>query len=342
MHESELESTKEFFPELTEMHAPEDWDGPRILDLYKTMRLIREFEATIPGLWKQNLITGLAHSSEGSEAIAAGACAALEPGDYITSTHRGHGHCIAKGGDVNLMMAELMGKVDGYCRGKGGSMHIAFVDGGMLGACGIVGGYVPFAVGCALRASVLGDKDVTICFHGDGGSNQGVWHEAINLASIWKLPVVFLIENNQNAISMTFDRAFNIERISDRGAAYGIPGVTVDGFNPFEVYTATKWAVDRARAGEGPSIVEAKFFRYVGHFVADDERYRTKDDTDPWRVLDPVSRLRDYMLDNDVVAEAELEEVEAVILAQIERAIAFGKNSPEPGPETLFEGLYAE
>jgi TPP-dependent pyruvate/acetoin dehydrogenase alpha subunit len=318
MHESELESTKEFFPELTEMRAPEGWDRSRIFGLYKTMRLIREFEATIPGLWKQNLITGIAHSSEGSEAIAAGACAALEPGDY------------------------MMGKADGYNKGKGGSMHIAFVDGGMLGACGIVGGYVPFAVGCALRASVLGDNDVTICFHGDGGTNQGVWHEAINLASIWKLPVVFLVENNQNAISMTFDRAFNIDRISDRGAAYGIPGVTVDGFNPFEVYKAAQWAVDRARAGEGPSIVEAKFFRYIGHFVADDERYRTKDVTEPWRVLDPVARLRDYLLDNNVVTETELQEAEAAIARQIEDAIAFGKNSPEPGPETLFEGLYAE
>ena len=342
MEEQVLAEFKEVLPELTELEAPPDLRPERQMEMYKTMVLIREFEGVIPDLWKRNVIYGLAHSYEGAEAVAVGACSALESGDFITSTHRGHGHCIAKGGDVNLMMAELMGKYEGYCRGKGGSMHIAFVDGGMLGACGIVGGYVGFAVGSALRAKVRGDKDVTICFHGDGGANQGIWHETLNMASIWKLPVIFLVENNMWSISMSFDRAFSVERISDRAAAYNVPGVTVDGFNVFEVYKAAKQAVDRARAGEGPTILEAKFFRYKGHFVADDQRYRDIEKAERWQALDPNVRLREYLIESGVASEEVCLAAEEEARKKVEAAIEFGIQGTEPAPETLFEGLYAD
>jgi acetoin:2,6-dichlorophenolindophenol oxidoreductase subunit alpha len=333
---------KNLFPSVKPLAAPDDLNAEKIIEMYKTMLLIREFDTTVPDLWKKNVIYGLAHSYVGAEAIAVGVCSALRPGDYITSTHRGHGHCIAKGGDVNLMMAELMGKYEGYCHGKGGSMHIAFVDGGMLGACGIVGGSVGFATGSALRAKLQGKQDVTVCFHGDGGANQGIWHECLNMAAIWKLPVIFLVENNMWSISMSYDRAFNTPTIAERGAAYGIPGVLVDGFNIFDVYQATQEAIRRARAGEGPSLVEARFYRYIGHFVADDQRYRNVEEAEKYRILDPVLRLRNYILTNKVADEAKCAEFEAESKQKILDAIEFGKNGTEPAPETLFEGLYAE
>jgi len=342
MEKIALDEFRKVIPELTELSPPPDLSPEQQIEMYRTMVLIREFESAIPDLWKRNLIYGLAHSYEGAEAVAVGACSALQPGDYITSTHRGHGHCIAKGGDINLMMAELMGKYEGYCRGKGGSMHIAFVDGGMLGACGIVGGYIGFAVGCAWRAKLRGDKDVTVCFHGDGGANQGIWHETLNMASIWKLPVIFLVENNMWAISMNFERAFAVPRISDRAAGYGIPGVTVDGFNVFEVYRATREAVERARSGQGPSVVEARFYRYAGHFVADDQRYRDVTEANRWRALDPVRRMRSYLIESGVANPEVCEAIETEARKKVEAAIEFGMKCTEPAPETLFEGLYAE
>jgi TPP-dependent pyruvate/acetoin dehydrogenase alpha subunit len=331
----------ELFPEFTPLEAPPDLSVELQLEMLRRMVLIREFERSVMDLWKKNLIYGIAHSYEGSEAIAVGACAVLREVDYITSTHRGHGHTIAKGGDLNKMMAELMGKYAGYCHGKGGSMHIAAVEKGMLGATGIVGSAMPIAVGAALSASVLGKDYVTICFHGDGATNQGVWHEAINMAATWKLPVVFLCENNQWAISCPYENATRNQDIEKRAIGYGIPGVSVDGFNPFAVYAAVKEAVDHARGGGGPTLVVAKNWRYVGHFVADDQSYRDPKISEPWIKLDPILRMTRYLLESGVASEEEIETIKADAQKSVDDAIEFGKRSPEPTPDQLFEDLYA-
>ncbi len=269
-----------------------------------------------------------------------------EPSDYITSTHRGHGHTIAKGGDPRRMMAELMGRADGYNKGKGGSMHIAAVDMGMLGATGIVGSAMPIAVGAALTAKTLGRSFVTICFHGDGATNQGVWHESINLAAAWDLPVIFLCENNQWAISMPYDQATRNPTVSDRARGYGIPGITVDGFNPFAVYDAVKDAAERARSGAGPTLIEARFFRYIGHFVADDESYRDTECNRQWERFDPIARMASYLVEEGVVTPAWIEAADAEALAAVQDATELRQGGPRArtrhalrGP--LLSGLHA-
>jgi len=239
--EESLAALEEFKREvLAPMQPSPELSAEQQLEMFRKMALIREFDTQVKELWKQNFIYGLAHSYVGAEAVAVGACTALRPGDTITSTHRGHGHTIAMGGDIKQMMAELMGKYAGYCHGKGGSMHIAAVDEGMLGATGIVGSGMPIAVGAGLSAKVLKKDNVTICFHGDGGTNQGVWHESINLSAAWDLPVIFLCENNQWAISFPYKNAAKNPHVAERAQGYGIPGITVDGFNPFAVYQAVK------------------------------------------------------------------------------------------------------
>jgi len=327
---------------MQELQAPEDLSREQVLEIFRKMALIREFDSRVKTLWKQNFIYGLAHAYLGAEAVGVGACAALKEGDYITSTHRGHGHVISMGGDVNKMMSELMGKADGYCKGKGGSMHIASVDDGMLGATGIVGSGMPIAVGAALTASVKKKDYVTICFHGDGGTNQGVWHESINLAAAWKLPVIFLCENNQWAISMNYERATGNPAVADRAIGYGIPGVTVDGFNPFAVYEAVRDAVKRARAGKGPSLIEARYYRYIGHFVADDERYRDTSTNNPWaEQMDPIKRMREYLIESKTATEKEVKAIEQSAIDLVEASIEHAKNAPEPSEDTLWDGLYS-
>jgi len=240
------------------------------------------------------------------------------------------------------MMSELMGKADGYCKGKGGSMHIASVNDGMLGATGIVGSGMPIAVGAALSSQVLKKDTVTICFHGDGGTNQGVWHESINLASAWKLPVIFLCENNQWAISMPYDHATGNPVVADRAVGYGIPGVTVDGFNPFAVYEAVRDAVKRARDGEGPSLIEARYYRYIGHFVADDERYRDTSTNEPWeREMDPVKRMREFLVSSGTAGAEEVESIYSSAVDEVASAIAHAKQAPEPSEKILWDGLYS-
>jgi TPP-dependent pyruvate/acetoin dehydrogenase alpha subunit len=331
----------DFFPEMEPLAPAPELTGEQQLEMFRRMTLIREFELSVMDLWKKNLIYGLAHSYEGGEAIAVGACTALNPGDYITSTHRGHGHTIAKGGDIKKMMAELMGKYPGYCHGKGGSMHIAAVDEGMLGATGIVGSGVPVAVGAAFTARVLKKDYVTICFHGDGATNQGVWHESINLAAAWNLPVIFLCENNQWAISCPYDKATKNPDIALRAIGYGIPGVTVDGFNPFAVYREVKEAARKARAGEGPTLIVAKGFRYVGHFVADDQHYRDVSKIEPWRQLDPVKRMARYLVMAKVASQEAVDSIHSASRQEVDDAIDFAIQAPEPPPESLFDGLYA-
>jgi len=326
---------------MTPLKAPEDFPIEQQLEMYRKMALIREFDTAVKELWMQNYIYGLAHSYVCAEAIGVGTCAALEPEDFITSTHRGHGHTIAKGGDIKKMMAELMGKEEGYCHGKGGSMHIAAVDEGMLGATGIVGSGMPIAVGAALSSKVLGKDSVVVCFHGDGGTNQGVWHESINMAAAWDLPVIFLCENNQWAISFPYKKATKNPHISDRAIGYGIPGKTVDGFNPFAVYIAVREAVERARKGEGPTLIEAKYYRYIGHFVADDERYRDVKTNEPWKELDPVVRMAAYLEQDGGFSKEQVHETYESARQEVLDAIEFAKNAPEPSAETLFDGLHS-
>jgi pyruvate dehydrogenase E1 component alpha subunit len=287
-------------------------------------------------------IYGLAHAYVGAEAIAVGACEALNPDDWITSTHRGHGHVIAKGGDVNKMMAELHGRYEGYNHGKGGSMHIADVENGMLGATGIVGSGMPLAVGAAYASDLRGDGKVTICFHGDGGTNQGVWHESINIAAAWSLPVIFLTENNQMAIATRFDCVAGECNVHRRAAAYGIPGVLVDGFNPFAVYKAVKAAAERARNGAGPTLIEAKFMRLVGHFVADDQAYRDLKTVEPWWQLEPIKRMKSYFLDKKLTSAKRLNEIEKRAKSEIASAIEYAQiKCTEPPAETLYHDVYA-
>jgi pyruvate dehydrogenase E1 component alpha subunit len=234
-----------------------------------------------------------------------------------------------------------MGKAAGYCGGKGGSMHIAAVDMGMLGATGIVGSAMPIAVGAALTAKTLHRDTVTVCFHGDGATNQGVWHESINLAAAWNLPVIFLCENNQWAISLPYDQAAKNPQVSDRAKGYGIPGVTVDGFNPFAVHVAVHEAAERARRGEGPTLIEAKFYRYIGHFVADDERYRDTSCNELWKEFDPLTRMGTYLVESGTATEEWIKAADEAAAATVADAIEFAKAAPEPEPETLYTGMYS-
>jgi TPP-dependent pyruvate/acetoin dehydrogenase alpha subunit len=334
--------TLQLFPCYKELEAPEDLSLEDQLEMYYKINLIREFDTKVRELWMEKHIYGLAHSYVGAEAIAVGACAALDPKDWITSTHRGHGHVIAKGGDVCKMMAELHGKYEGYNRGKGGSMHIADVDNGMLGATGIVGSGMPLAVGAAYASDLRGDGRVTICFHGDGGTHQGVWHESVNMAAAWLLPVIFLTENNQMAIATSLECVAGECNIHLRAAAYCIPGVIVDGFNPFEVYKAVKRAAERARRGEGPTIIEAKFMRLLGHFVADDQAYRDLNAVEPWWDFEPIRRMRTYFLSNKLVKTKDLELIEKRAQNEIAKAIEYAqKKCTEPSPETIYDDVYA-
>jgi acetoin:2,6-dichlorophenolindophenol oxidoreductase subunit alpha len=327
----------------TELKAPAKMSKNEQIEIFTKMLKIREFDSKVKDLWMENKIYGLAHSYVGAEAVGVGACHALKPGDAITSTHRGHGHVIAKGGDIKKMMAELFGKAEGYNHGKGGSMHIADVKNGMLGATGIVGSGMPLAVGSALAAKYLKNGKVTICFHGDGGTNQGVWHESVNMAAAWNLPVLFVIENNQMAIGTELPSVTKMTDLYKRAEAYGIPGVLVDGFNVFEVYKSVRQAVNRARNGEGPSIIEARFLRLLGHFVADDQWYRDLNAVKPYWNLDPVVRMQEYLIEESIMTADETEKLEADVKAEIAEAIRYASEEcTEPTTDVLWKNIYAD
>ena len=262
------------------------------LALYKRMLTVRAFEEKAGELHAQNLMPGNVHLSVGQEASSVGSIAALRPDDLIIHHHRGHGHTIAKGADITLMMAEFLGKEKGYCRGRGGSMHIADIPGGNLGATGVVGSGIPTSVGIALALKMRGSDQILLSFFGDGASNLGEFHEALNMAAIWDLPVVYVCENNQYAMSFSVKRAFAIECISDRAAAYGMPGVTVDGNDLMAVYEAVSQAAKRARGGAGPSLIENVTYRWRGHSKSDANRYRTRDEIESWRERCPIERFR--------------------------------------------------
>lgn len=313
-----------------------------LLDLYYQMWLIRYFDEKVDEFFARGMIHGTTHLAVGQEATAAGACFVLEEKDKITSTHRGHGHCIAKGADVNRMMAELFAKETGYCRGKGGSMHIADVDKGNLGANGIVGGGIPIAVGAALTSKMKNLGFVVLCFFGDGASNEGSFHEAINLASIWQLPVVFFCENNQYGMSGPIKEMVNIEHIAERSASYGIPGKIIEGNDLFSVIETTKEAVDRARRGEGPTLIEAKTYRWKGHSKSDAKKYRTKDEEMEWRTnKDPIKFCAEVLIKEEIVEEKELKALQEKAKREIEQSVVYAEKSPEPSIETLEEDVYA-
>lgn len=309
--------------------------------LFETMFRIRRFEETATELFRKGVIKGTAHSYAGEEAIAAGTCAHLNADDYVGSYHRGHGHCIAKGARLDRMMAELMGKSTGYCRGLGGSMHIADLELNILGANGIVGATMPLGAGAALAANLRKTSQVSVAFFGDGGANQGVFHEALNLAAIWKLPMIFVCENNQYALNTAFHQTTSVPQIAARASAYGIPGKTIDGNDAVEVYQVLGEAIARARRGEGPSLIEAMTWRWGPHSMRANLREpRTEAEMAAWKARDPLIRLQERMTAAQIAPE-ETEAIKAGIEQEIEAAVAFGTQSPDPTPEILDTAVYA-
>ena len=307
-----------------------------------TMWTTRRFEEAVDDLFARGLMHGTMHLSIGQEASATGACRALRTDDAITSTHRGHGHCIGKGADLVAMMAELLAKETGYCRGRGGSMHIADVATGNLGANGIVAGGIPIAAGAALAYKLRGEDRVVACFFGDGAANEGAFHEAVNLAAIWDLPVVFICENNKYGMSFSTEKAFAIENISERAAAYGIPGVTVDGNDVGAVYDAVAEAVARARRGEGPTLVENVTYRWKGHSKSDKNLYRTKEEIAEWRGHDPILRFEAKVREAGLLTDEEIQHVRTQALEDMRSAVREANAAPDADPADLLDAVYAK
>ena len=324
--------------------AGESLGKGKMLEMYTMMIKARFFEETVIELYAQGLVPGLAHLYVGEEAVAAGVNSALNKDDYITSTHRGHGHLVTKGGDMKRMMAEIFGRKDGYCKGKGGSMHIVDVSLGILGANGIVGGGIPLATGAGLSAKYRNTKQVVACFFGDAASNQGSFHESLNLASVWKLPVIYVCENNLYQISVREEKQRNIKDISDRGVAYGIPGVSVDGNDVLAVYNAVKEFAERARRGEGPSLLECKTYRWRGHHEGDANRggrYRSQEEILSWEERCPIKSF-EKQLEKAGVKRDEMDAIKADIKKQLEEAVEFAKNSPFPDLSEVTSDVYVD
>jgi TPP-dependent pyruvate/acetoin dehydrogenase alpha subunit len=306
-----------------------------------TMWTIRRFEEAVDDLFARGLMHGTMHLSIGQEASATGSCLALRPDDAITSTHRGHGHCIGKGADLTRMMAELLAKETGYCRGRGGSMHIADVATGNLGANGIVAGGIPIAAGAALAYQLRGEDRVVACFFGDGAANEGAFHEAVNLAAIWRLPVVFICENNKYGMSFSTEKSFAIENISERAAGYGIPGVTVDGNDVYAVYDAVSGAVARARAGEGPTLVENVTYRWKGHSKSDKNLYRTREEIAEWREKDPILRFEHEAVAAGLLDQEAVQSIRTEAMNQMRDAVREANSAPDADPSDLLDAVFA-
>lgn len=313
-----------------------------LVTMYRKMLEIRRFEEKVWHLFGRNLIPGTLHLYIGEEAVAVGVCANLKIDDYITSTHRGHGHCIAKGADLKKTMAEILGKKTGYCKGKGGSMHVADAALGNLGATAVVGSAIPIAVGAALSCQLRGTKQVVACFFGDGASNNGTFHEALNMAAIWRLPVLFVCENNLYAMGTRISNVTAIENIADRASAYGMPGVIVDGNDVIEVYRAAKEAVDRARNGGGPTLIECKTYRHKGHSRFDPAKYRPPDEVEEWMKKDPILRFRNTLIEEGVLTEKQADEIDRQITETVEEAAQFAVKSPYPQPEEALEDVFVK
>ena len=316
-------------------------NGSKRVELLRQMLLSRYFDEKVNDLYAEGKVHGTAHFYVGQESVAVGAIAALKEGDVITSTHRGHGHAIAFGLDVDRMAAELLGQATGYCHGKGGSMHIADVGAGMLGANGIVGGSMGIACGAGWAFKRRNQDHAALCFFGEGAANEGIFHETLNLAAIWKLPVVFVCENNQYGMSMSVKKATAIENISDRASAYGMPGVTVAGTDLDEVYGATLEALERARAGEGPTLLEAITYRYLGHSKSDANLYRTREEIQTWRKQDPIQRFAMVLENEGALKENEWRELDEEARQRIEDAFEKASREPDPEPASALEDVYA-
>ncbi len=312
----------------------------KLIDMYRTMLRIRRFEEKLVKEFASGRIPGTVHLYIGEEAIATAACACLNRDDYITGTHRGHGHVIAKGGRTDRMMAEIFGRKTGYCKGKGGSMHIADPDLGILGANGIVGGGVCVATGAGIACEMKGKQQVTVAFLGDGSTNEGAFHEAVNLAAIWNLPVLYIIENNLYAEKTRITDTTKIVDLSERSKSYGIPGISIDGNDVLKVYETVNEAVARARQDKGPTLIECKTYRWRGHFEGDAQGYKPREEVEEWKKKDPIPRFRKYLQDNGFLAEADADKIDAEMVQEVEDALQFAMASPFPAPEETEEDVF--
>ena len=308
----------------------------QLLNMFECMVKIRKFEVSVSKLYANNELPGFVHLYIGEEAIAAGVCANLRKDDYITSTHRGHGHLIAKGGDLKLMMAELYGKETGYCKGKGGSMHIADLDLGILGANGIVGGGLPIAVGAGYSTKILKTDHVSVAFFGDGATNEGTFHESMNMAAAWKLPVVFICENNNFGVSTRIDRVTGNTDLAKRAIGYGMESIKADGNDVEDVFSKSKYAIDKARNGEGPTLIVADTFRHHGHFEGEVVTYWEKSELESWKLKDPIDQFRRKYISY----ESDIEKIERKVDEDIQDAIDFARKSDYPKAQEALEDLF--
>ena len=313
-----------------------------VVGIYRTMVTIREFEERLYNLFLTETMPGTMHQYTGEEAVAAGVCAALQPGDYITSTHRGHGHAIAKGVSLRSLMAEMFAKDSGCCRGMGGSMHLSDPAMGMLGATGIVGGGIPIATGAALSALMRGSGQVAVSFFGDGAANEGAFHESLNQAGAWKLPAIYVCENNLYGFSVPFSVASAVPDIAARAAGYGFPGVVVDGMDALAVYSAAASAVARARRGDGPTLLECKTYRYRGHSRFEKPTYRTDDEVAAWQERDAIRCMETYLTERGLLPTGEPERVAAEVRVALDDAVAFARSSPEPAEDAALQYVYSD
>ncbi len=320
---------------------PQDLTRDQLLTMYRRMRLIRGFEDKAKELFEAREIAGFYHLSQGQEAVPVGTCTALRPDDYITSTHRGHGDVIAKGCDVRYMFAELYGRATGYCKAKGGSMHIADFSQGIIGATGLVAGSLPTAPGIALSIKRRGTDQVAVCFFGDGATAEGGFHEALNLSSLWQIPIIFVCQNNLYGISQPWEKTARQCDLPQRASTYHIPAERVDGMDVIAVYRAAKAAADRARSGGGPSFIEARTYRFIGHYVGDPALYMPPQEREEWRKRDAILRLGRQLREWGYLSQAEDEGMGTEVQAELQAAIQFAKASPLPAPETALEDVYA-
>ncbi len=315
-------------------------DPSLLAGMYKTMVLIRRFEETVNELYMQGRIPSTLHLYIGQEAVATGVCSVLNQDDYVLTTHRPHGHSLAKGVNPRAIMAELFGKATGSCKGKGGSMHVGDISVGVFPAIAIVGANAPIAAGAALAAKMMKNRRVSVSFFGDGATNEGDWHEAMNAAAIWDLPVLFVCENNLYAASTPFKTAFKVEHIADRACAYGMPGVVVDGNDVLAVRRAALAATERARNGEGPTLIECVTYRQCGHSRSDPRTYRTREEEAEWMERDPITTFRSYLLAEAGIDAASLAQIDAEVENKIKDAIDFADASPLPEPESIYEDVF--
>jgi pyruvate dehydrogenase E1 component alpha subunit len=334
------EAVKESMPAPNLRDFYRHFDNLALADALRRMYLIRRFEEGAEDAYTRGLIHGTMHLSIGQEASAVGTCMDLRKTDYITSTHRGHGHCIAKGADPRLMFAEFFGKEEGYCRGRGGSMHIADVASGNLGANGIVGGGIPIAVGAALAIRKQKRDDIAVCFFGDGASNEGAFHEALNMAAIWKLPVLFICENNKYGMSVSTERSMAVAHVADRASSYKMPGEIIDGNCIEDVSEAVMRATMRARNGEGPTLLECKTYRIRGHSKSDRNRYRTKEEIEEWRARDPIGHFETNLEAFGILNKDDVAAIRAAAEAEITSAIDYARNGTDPSPAEVTRDVY--